>query len=121
VNALMRRTPLALVLAVLVFSSACATSINSVLADPTRYRNREVKISGQVSDSYSVAGRGFYRIQDRSGQLWVVSDRGVPRNGARVSVRGTIRDAFNLGSFGGRLPAGIASGLVLIERSHSAD
>jgi hypothetical protein len=116
-----KRTPLALVLAAFVISSACATSINSVLADPSRYRNREVKIAGRVADSYSVADRGFYRIQDRSGQLWVVSDRGVPRTGARVSVKGTIRDAFNLGSFGRRLPPGIASGLVLIERSHSAD
>ena len=108
-------------LAALVALSACATSINSVLADPSRYRNREVKISGRVAESYSVADRGFYRIQDRSGQLWVVSDRGVPRNGARVSVKGTISDAFNLGSLGSRLPPGIASGLVMIERSHTAN
>lgn len=120
VKQLVRRTPLALVLATLVFSSACATSINSVLADPSRYRNREVKVSGRVADSYSVADRGFYRLQDRSGQLWVVSDRGVPRTGARVSVKGTIRDAFNLGVIGQRLPPGIASGLVMIETSHSA-
>jgi hypothetical protein len=115
-----RRVALAAVLAALVGSAACATSINSVLADPSRYRNREVKISGRVADSYSVADRGFYRLQDRSGQLWVVSDRGVPRTGARVSVKGRIRDAFNLGVAGRRLPPGIASGLILIETSHSA-
>jgi hypothetical protein len=73
-------------------------------------------------DSYSVAERGVYRLEDRSGQLWIVSDRGVPRTGARVTVRGTIREAFNLGTLGSRLrlPPGIGGGLVLVESSHRA-
>jgi hypothetical protein len=112
---------LALTLAALVGLSACATSINSVLADPYRYRNRDVRVSGRVTDSYSVANRGFYRLEDRSGELWVVSTRGVPRPGARVTVKGTIRDAFNVGAIGRRLPPALRSGLVMIERSHSAD
>ena len=116
-----RRSALALALAAVVGAAACATSINNVLADPSRYRNREVKVSGRVVDSYSVADRGFYRLQDRSGELWVVSTRGVPRTGARVSVRGTIRDAYNIGAIGRGLPPALRSGLVMIERSHSAD
>jgi len=115
-----RQAALALGLAALVVVSGCATSINNVLADPSRYRNREVKVAGRVEDSYSVAGRGAYRLQDRSGQLWVLSDRGVPRTGARVTVKGTIRDAFNLGILAKQLPPGVASGLVMIETSHSA-
>ena len=79
-----------------------------------------VKIAGRVADSYSVADRGVYRIQDGSGELWVVSDHGVPRTGARVSVKGHIREAFNLGILGRGLPAGVGSGLVLVETSHSA-
>jgi hypothetical protein len=120
----MTRTFKTLVAALIMASAAaCATSINNVLADPSRYRNREVKISGSVEDSYSVADRGVYRIADDSGELWVVSTRGVPRTGARVTVRGTIRDGFNLGTLGGRinLPGSVASGLVLMESSHSAD
>ncbi len=115
-----RQGTLALGLAALVAVAGCATSINSVLADPGRYRNREVKVAGRVADSYSVVGRGAYRLQDDSGELWVVSDRGVPRTGARVSVKGTIRDAFNLGILAKQLPPGVASGLVMIETSHSA-
>jgi hypothetical protein len=102
-------------------SAACASmTINRVLADPSRYRNREVRLSGAVVDSYSLANRGAYRIDDDTGQLWVVSDRGTPRKGARVTVKGTIREGFNLGSLGDRLPAGIGSGLVLMESSHKA-
>lgn len=103
-------------------STACAsTSVNRILADPSHYRDREVRVSGTVVDSYSFANRGAYRIGDESGLLWVVSDRGVPRKGARVTVQGTIREGFNLGSLGDRinLPAGL-SGLVMMESSHKA-
>lgn len=117
-----RFTALVLAGVALVGSAACATSINRVLADPSRYRNREVKISGEVADSYSIAERGVYRVRDGSAQLWVVSERGVPRNGARVSVKGTIREGFNLGALGNRinLPPGVGSGLMMVERSHKA-
>ncbi|MEO7192594.1 MAG: hypothetical protein ABI051_16200 [Vicinamibacterales bacterium] len=102
--------------------AGCATkSINAVLADPGRYRNREVKLAGSVVDSYSLASRGVYRIEDRDGhQLWVVSDHGVPRTGAHVTVKGTVREGFNLGNLGDRLPRGVGTGLVLMEDSHKA-
>lgn len=104
-------------------SAACAsTSINRILSDPSRYRNDEVTINGSVTESVSIADRGAYRVDDRSGQLWVVSTQGVPRKGARVTVKGTIRDAFDLGNLGGRinLPPAVASGLVMVETSHRA-
>ena len=104
-------------------AAACATrTINQVLADPSRYRDRQVRLSGAVVDSVSLVNRGAYRIDDGTGQLWVVSDKGVPRTQARVTVTGTIREGFNLGALGGRinLPLGLGSGLVLMESSHKA-
>jgi hypothetical protein len=103
-------------------SAACASmTINQVLADPSRYRTREVRLSGAVVDSYSLANRGVYRIDDETGQLWVVSDKGTPRKGARVTVKGTIREGFNLGSLGDQIKLpGIGVGLVLMESSHTA-
>jgi len=104
-----------------VLGSSCASvTINKVLADPGRYRDQDVTVSGEVSDSFSVMTRGAYRLRDGSGQLWVVSEHGVPRNGARVVVKGKIREGFNLSGFGDRLPAGLGSGLVLVESSHRA-
>jgi hypothetical protein len=108
---------------VVMTAAACAVkSVNQILADPSRYRDREVRVSGTVSDSYSVASRGAYRIGDGTGELWVVSETGVPRDGARITVKGRIREGFNLGSFGDRmkLPPGVGSGLVLMESSHKA-
>ena len=111
-----------LVLGALVLSACATRSVNQILADPARYRNREVRVSGSVVESYSLANRGAYLIDDQSGKLWVVSDRGVPRKGARVTVTGTIREGFNLGTLGDRisLPAGIGTGLVMTESSHNA-
>jgi hypothetical protein len=105
-----------------LLSAACAsTTINQVLADPSRYRNREVQLSGAVVDSYSLANQGAYRIDDNTGQLWVVSNKGAPRKGARVTVKGTIREGFNLGSLGDQIKLpGIGVGLVLLESSHTA-
>jgi hypothetical protein len=109
-----------IVAAGLLISAACATkSINHVLADPARYRDREVQVSGIVMDSYSLVGRGAYRLEDKSGQLWVVSDRGVPRKGSKVVVRGRVRDGFNFSGLE-RL-ARIPTGLVLVESSHRVD
>jgi hypothetical protein len=98
-------------------TAACATSIRKVLNDPSRYRDREVTISGHVLDSYSVAGNGVYHVEDETGSLWVASQHGVPRKGAYVKTRGTIREGFNLGALGNivKLPSG---GVVLIEREH---
>lgn len=119
----MSRTYLVRSLAVaiaLMATIACATRVNNVLADPSKYRNREVTISGDVRDSYSIMSRGVYRVEDSTGSLWVYSDQGVPRTGAKVKVTGTIREGFNLGNLADRLPAGMASGLILIEREHRA-
>jgi hypothetical protein len=103
-------------------STACASkTINNVLADPSHYRSREVTVTGTVVESFSLVERGAYMLDDRTGQLWVVSDRGNPRKGAQVKAKGTIREGFNLGSLGEliRVP-GIESGLVLIESSRDA-
>jgi len=120
----MRRTTwfgiLTLLVAVLASAACASVTINKVLADPSRYRDRDVTVSGEVSDSFSVASRGAYRLRDGSGELWVVSEHGVPRNGAQVHVSGKIREGYNLGGLGNRLPAGLGSGIVLVESSHKA-
>ena len=111
-----------LVLVTLAASACAARTVNQVIADPSRYRNREIRLSGEVVNSVSLLNRGAYQIDDGTGQLWIVSDRGVPRKSARVTVKGTIREGFNLGALTSRinLPLGIGAGLVMVESSHKA-
>ena len=110
----------AAVLLGITLASCGATTINHVLADPSRYANKEVTVGGRVVKSASVLGRGAYQIDDGSGTLWVVTKKGAPREGAKVSVKGHVRDVVNLGDLV-PLPPEVRSGLVLIETSHKAD
>jgi hypothetical protein len=106
------------IVATVLGASACAgKSIRQISSDPSRYRNQEVKVTGDVIDSYSVGSRGLYHVDDGTGRLWVASDRGVPRKGARVTVWGTIREGFNLGALGDlvKLPG---NAIILVERYH---
>ena len=112
---------------VLLVSMGCAQkTVNDVMADPHRYRNKTVSLQGEVVESFSVAGHGFYRLDDATGRLWIFSQKGVPRKGARVSVKGKIHDGFDLTSVTDfvKLPEPIRerieTGLLMIEPSHKA-
>jgi hypothetical protein len=69
------------------------------MADPGRYRNKEVSIAGRVTDSYGVLGQGTYEIDDGTGRMWVATRRGVPSRGSHVGAKGRILSG---GNFGGR-------------------
>jgi hypothetical protein len=108
----------------LAFISACATtstSLTEVMKDPGRYRGKHVSVAGMVTSSGSIAGRGLYRIADGAAELWVASDAGVPRKGARVFVAGRIFDAYDVRGLPLPLPAGVASGVVLLESSRATE
>lgn len=100
--------------------TACeGTTIARILAEPSRYQREEVGLKGLVVKSASVLGKGAYQLDDGTGVIWVVSGHGVPRQGARVKVRGRIRDVVDLGSLV-VLPPEVGSGLVLEETEHRA-
>ena len=104
-------------------AAGCATiTINKVLADPGKYRNDRVTVPGTVTESASVLGRGAYRISDGDQSLWVITNGGAPRKGARVKVSGRVQEGYDLGFLGSvlKLPNAIQSGVVLIESSHKA-
>jgi hypothetical protein len=75
------------------------TTISKIMADPGRYRNKEVSIVGTVTDSYGALGLGTYEIDDGTGRLWVATRRGVPSRGSHVGAKGRILSGAN---FGGR-------------------
>lgn len=99
--------------------AGCRTTINQLLAEPGRYADREVTVGGDVVRSVSVLGRGAYQIDDGTGTVWVVTRRGAPRQGARVAVKGRVRDVVNLGELI-PLPPEVGSGLVIVETEHRA-
>jgi hypothetical protein len=82
--------------------------IADLTRDPGRYHDKDVTVSGKVTDSYGLLGTGAYQVDDGSGTIWVISEQaGVPTQGAHVEVTGRLAEG---GSFGGR-----SLGLVLRE------
>ena len=101
--------------------AACAArSVNDVMADPGRYRNRDVNVAGEVTESVGVLGKGFFKLQDESGSLWVYTSRGLPRKGARVESKGTIRDLASIDSVPDSVRQAVGSGLLLVESDRKA-
>jgi hypothetical protein len=110
---------LAVIISAIMMIACEQKTINQIKAEPDRYYKKEVAIVGNVIQSYSVLGKGAYEVDDGTGKLWVISAEGVPRKGAHVLVKGTIRDSVNLGTII-KLPEAITSGLVMMENSHKA-
>ena len=80
---------ISLVLIGAVLLTACPEkeTISRINADPGRYRNKEVGIAGNVTDSYGVLGNGAYEIDDGSGRIWVVPSAGFLREAPELGPR----------------------------------
>jgi hypothetical protein len=109
-NSIEKETPMQLamrfgfasvILAGALLLTACPQqqTISRINADPGRYRNKEVAVVGRVTDSYGVLGNGAYEIDDGTGRIWVVTQRGVPSRGSQVGAKGKVYTGL---SFGGR-------------------
>ena len=111
-----RRAGLMLLLGAVSLSAlGCATTtISRILAEPQRYRQNDVHLAGNVTESVSLLGQGAYKLDDGTGTIWVVSTHGVPRKGAAVKVKGKIRDVVDLGTIV-KLPEKVGSGLVMTD------
>ena len=74
-------------------------TIKELLDDPGQYDGKTVRIAGEVKGSIGALGVGAYQVDDGTGTLTVVTDRGgtPPRTGARVVVEGEFESAFTLG------------------------
>ena len=118
-----RRAAVLILAGVLSLSSlGCArTTVARILAEPQRYtRQGDVGLRGNVLESVSLLGHGAYKLDDGTGTIWVVSNHGVPRRGARVKVNGRIRDVVDIGTVL-KLPEQVGSGLVMQESKHRAE
>jgi hypothetical protein len=93
------------VLPLLAILTACGSvRISRINADPSRYANRTVTVSGRVVNSVGVLGTGGYQLEDGTGRIYVISRTGVPSRGSVVKVTGTVTPGVQvLGS-----PVGVA-------------
>jgi membrane protein implicated in regulation of membrane protease activity len=100
----------ALALGAMLLASCGTTRINRVLNDPSRYRNRDVRVEGTVTNVIGALNTGVYQVDDGTGKIFVLSNRGIPNKGVRVSVVGDVQQGINV--------LGRSYGTVIRERDH---
>lgn len=96
--------------AALLLSGCAVTRIGRINADPSHYRNRTVRVNGTVVNSMGVIGTGGYQIQDDTGKIYVLSSRGVPNRGSRVTVTGRVQAGASV--------FGRSYGTAIMEENH---
>ena len=87
-------------LAVLLFAgcgSLMATPIKKILDSPRDYSDKTVTVSGEVTETFSLLVIKYFVVKDRTGEIPVVTARPLPRKGSRITVKGTVQEAFSLG------------------------
>lgn len=96
-----RAALLGAILGLVLFAAACEkTTIGRIEANPSRYLDRDVGIVGRVTNSYGVPFvGGVYKVDDGTGEIWVVSQRSVPSKGSRIGVKGRVQNGL---TFAGR-------------------
>jgi len=77
--------------------SLWSTPINKILENPRDYSDKSVTISGEVSEVFSFFVIKYFVVKDKTGQMVVITKRPLPREGTKITVKGTVQEAFTLG------------------------
>jgi len=92
-----------LAVALAIGAGACAArsaTVGQVKVNPGRYIDKSIVIDGVVTESWSIplVPYKLYKVDDGTGEITGVTEDGrVPGNGARVRVKGKLRDVATLG------------------------
>jgi cytochrome c-type biogenesis protein CcmE len=82
--------------------------IAEILKNPRNFDGKDVRVTGTVTDAFSVYRAGYFRISDGSGTIAVVTSQISPRQGDQIEAHGVVEQAYTIGS---------NQMLVIVERS----
>lgn len=71
--------------------------IGDVVNDPGRYGEQPVELEGQVTDAVGLLSVGVFTLSDSSGEISVLTGKGLPAVGARLKVRGEVLSGITIG------------------------
>lgn len=74
-----------------------STPIEQIKANPRQYADKRIKISGTVTETFSLLVLKYFVVDDGTGEMYVVTKKSMPARGENIKVTGTVRDAFSLG------------------------
>ncbi len=75
--------------------------LSDISSNPSAYVNKDVTVAGEVTKVYELplglTNLAAYRVSDGTGQAWVLSRAGAPREGDKVGLKGTVRPEGRIG------------------------
>ncbi len=71
--------------------------IGDIRGNPRKYAEKEVTVSGQVTEVLSLIAFKYFVLRDETGQITVITSRPLPAVGQKLTVHGIVREAFSLG------------------------
>jgi hypothetical protein len=91
-----------LVMCLLIFTLfSCGigtTKIGDIVGHPRDYADKEVTISGEVTETFSLLVVKYFTVRDSSGEISVISEKPLPAKGERIKIKGTVKEAFSIGT-----------------------
>jgi hypothetical protein len=91
-------TGLLALLAVASCAALFATKIGDIKKAPSSYEGQTVTISGKVTSTHNLLLVKYYEVDDGTGEIPVVTQSELPKEGEEVRVKGKVDQAFVLGS-----------------------
>jgi len=75
-----------------------ATKIADIKKTPGTYDGRTVTVTGKVTSTHNLLVVKYYEVEDGTGEIPVVTESALPKEGDRVRVKGRVSQAFALGT-----------------------
>lgn len=74
-------------------------SVHDVINNSHQLIGTEITVTGVAGDSLAILGAGGFQLRGEDGSILIVlSSHGMPSAGIRITVHGTLRQAFAAGS-----------------------
>lgn len=88
-----------LLIAIALLLAACTPrpSIKDIIDHPRDYAGKQVQVSGEVKSIFSLIVIKYFTLDDGTGSIAVVTEKSLPAKGERLTVKGTVEEAFSLG------------------------
>jgi cytochrome c-type biogenesis protein CcmE len=73
-----------------------SVKIRQLVSNPAHYQGKDIRVTGEVSRSTGLVVAGVYEVDDGTGKINVLSNRPIPRKGAKVTVRGRMQSGIQV-------------------------
>ncbi len=87
-----------LILVLLNFSCTKSHKVEEIIKNPEHFLNRELVLNGRVTKVLDIpmVEEDFFKIHDRTGEIWIYTKKGVPPNNIEVKVTGRFRKLLDV-------------------------